>query len=450
VRLGTGDLASQSVLPPSWHWSGVQYRWKEGLSMDDVDFAPLPEVLLRAIINDVDISQRTSSTVSARAVLHGDIAEGGRHPHLLSYVTSKVFNHARYLSGSAQADMLMEIELVNERRCKPPKTPEQIRTLFYSCVEYRRKMEASGSKLPESDEDIAAVADKIVAVEEESKAPVSGYALHGLKWAAVEGWAPGEWLPGDWYIRMIHSDPPEVVLCVPQWTNTPCKGQIAFSFQEFRSAKIVAGRVFEATRRVILDGDSAEWQTIWRGQEGNSKRPRIVGLFEKLVIKKEKAQDVHVGTSSLRYATLAGYLLETLARAKEAPEDKPEPERSGRPRWVKPDELWLGWVKTWEEIGRSHDVAAGERVRMKRHICERMNVPDYREGRHLFGATKRSYVIFSPEWIAAIESLAEGAGEVAQEPSEDWTPNTGEPPIRKVVSARDFPRIPRIETQVLS
>jgi len=446
VRLGTGDLDAQSVLPPSWHWSGIKYRWKDGLSIDDVPFAPLPDVLLRAIVNDVDMTTRESAGVSSRAVLHGDIKEGGRHPHLLSYVTSKVFSHARYLSGSAQADMLMEIELVNERRCKPPKTPAQIRTLFYSCVEYRRKMEARGDSLPQTDESMAAVADKIAQEEEEGsrqQAPVSGYAMHGLKWGAVEGWKDGEWTPGDWKIRVICSDPAEIILCVPQWKNTPCKGEIAFSFAEFESAKMVAKKIFEATRRVILHGDIGEWQTIWRGQDGNSKRPKLTGLFEKLFIEKQKTDDVHVGTSSLRYATLASYLLETLARAKPASEDKPEPERSGRPRWVTPGEMWLGWVKTWEEIGRAHDVAAGERIRIKRLLCDRMKARDFKEGRHTFGTTKRSYVVFTPEWLAAIESLAEGG-------ADNLPPNTGEPPIENGEKHRAETRILRIESEVIA
>jgi len=443
VRLGTGDLDAQSVLPPSWHWSGIRYKWKEGLSLEDVPFAPLPENLLRAIINDVDIGQRTSTAISSRTVLHGDVQEGSRHPYLLSYVTSKVFSHSRYLSGAAQADMLMEIELVNERRCKPPKSPQEIRTLFYSCVDYRRKLEASGEAIPRSEQELELAAEKIAKAEERQEAPVSGYAMHGLKWAAVDGWKDGEWLPGDWKIQVVCGDPAEIILCVPQWKNTPCKGEIAFNFADFESAKLVAKRIFEATRRVILHGDIAEWQIIWRGQDGNGKRPKLVGMFEKLFIEKSKADDIHVGTSSLRYATLSGYLLEVLSRAKQAKEDKPEPDKTGRPKWVKPDELWLGWQKTWEEIGRAHDVAAGERIRIKRMLCDRMKVKDFKEGRHNFAGTKRAYVIFTPEWLAAIENLSHGV-------VDDIPPNTGEPPYQNGGFEGTEARIPRIASQSIA
>lgn len=431
VRLGTGLKSSQSVLPPSWHWSGVQYRWKPGFSMEDLPFAPLPDVLLRAIVNDADLGagQRSASAVSSRAVLHGDVGKGSRHPSLLSYVTRKVFGHPKYLRDSVQADMLVEIELVNERRCKPPKTSDEVRAMFYSVVEYRRRMEARGEETPEDDDEIEKVAAKIEEKGNEAQqVPVSGYSLHGLKWAPVDGWPAGEWLPGDWSIQVVHGDPAEIVLRVPAWKNTPCKGKVAFSFADFRSAKLVAAKVFEATRRVILDGDGKLWQIVWRGQEGNSKRPRLAGLIEKLLLAKQKADDVHVGAASLRYATLAAYLLEALARAKPPSEEKPEPEKSGRPRWVTSRELWLGWSKTWEEIGRAHDVAAGERVRIKRMLLDRLGVEDFVERRHTFGGHKQSYVVLTPEWIEAIQQLAEGAPEAtaAPEQAEDGLPpNTG-------------------------
>ena len=427
VRLGTGDKASQSVLPPSWHWSGVQYRWKPGFSMEDLPFAPLPDVLLRAIVNDADLSAGggSASGVSSRAVLHGDVGKGNRHPSLLSYVTSKVFAHPRYLRDSVQADMLVEIGLVNEHRCKPPKTSDEVRAMFYSVVEYRRKMEARSEDVPEDEDEIAKVAARIEEGESQ-QVPVSGYSLQGLKWSPVEGWPAGEWLPGDWTIQVFHGDPAEVVLCVPAWKNTPSKGRVAFSFTDFRSAKLVAAKVFEATRRVILDGDQKLWQVVWRGQEGNSKRPRLAGLVEKLLLAKSKEDDIHVGASGLRYATLAAYLLEALARAKPPAEEKPEPEKSGRPRWVTSRELWLGWAKTWEEIGRAHDVAAGERLRIKRMLCDRLGVKDFTERRHTFGGHKQSYVVLTPEWIEAIQYLAEGGADAAAaKPAEAIPLNTG-------------------------
>ena len=46
VRIGNDGKATQSVLPPSRHHTGVDYQWVDGLSPDDVALAPLPDKLL--------------------------------------------------------------------------------------------------------------------------------------------------------------------------------------------------------------------------------------------------------------------------------------------------------------------------------------------------------------------------------------------------------------------
>jgi len=172
---------------------------------------------------------------------------------------------------------------------------------------------------------------------------------------------------------------------------------------------MVASKVFTATRRVILDGDRGEWERIWRGQDANSKRPAITGLMEKLMIKKDKTKDINVGTSALRYATLASYLLESFAKATQPrDEEKPEPNVSGRACWVTPDRLWFKWAKTWEDIGRTHDVQSGERIRIRHMLCQAMGVDDLPEGRHTFGDVRHSYVVFDSAWVEAVKKLAGG------------------------------------------
>jgi hypothetical protein len=445
VRLGTGTLQSQSVLPPSWHWSGRRYQWKPTLGLDEVDIAPFPEQLLLAIINDHEGTPkgRAMSKPLARSILHAAVGEGKRHHSILAIATKKVFRNEFYLQHSEQEDMLAELMLINEKRCQPPKTLDEVASILHSCIQYRRKIEERGDPLPVEQDEIEQTAEAIDGAikggEVGAEAPTSGYALQGLKWAPVKEWPSGEWLPGSWSIQMVYSDPPEIVLNVPAWADTPCRGQVTFGFDEFRSAKNVANKVFSATRRVILDGDRGEWERIWRGQEANSKRPKIAGLVEKLVQKKDRSHDVHVGTSSLRYATLAAYLMESFSKATQPrDEEKPEPNISGRPCWVKPDELWFKWAKTWEDIGRTHDVQSGERIRIRHMLCQSMGVEDFHEGRHQFGDVRHSYVIFSPAWVAAVQGLAEGA--------QVDPPNTGEREIFSPEKSAPKVRIPRLES----
>ena len=414
VRLGVGKKASQSVIPCSWHYSGVQYRWKPTLRIDEVEIAPVPDELVRAIVSGKVKGRSTAKIKSSRHVIHGDVGEGYRHPTLLALATKLVMRNEFFEDDDEQGDIIGLVWNTNLARCKPPKSRDEVVAIVNSCVSYRRELELAGESVPKTKEEIDEAAQK---VDEriksgEVKKPVSGYQLHGLVWKPVDGWADGEWTPGDWEVQMIQSDPPEIVLCVPSWRDTPCEGKVTFAFDDFRSSTKVANKVFSATRRVILDGDRGEWDRIWRGQDGNRDRPKIRGMVEKLIEKKQanKNADIHVGTSSLRYATLAAYLLDSFSKATQPrDEEKPEPNLSGRACWLKPDELWFKWSKTWEDIGRSHDVQAGERIRMRHLLCQRMGVSDMPEGRHTFGSVRHSYVVFSADWVAAVQALAEGA-----------------------------------------
>jgi len=388
---------------------------------------------------------------SSRQVIHGDVNEGSRHPTLLAPATKLVMRNDYYEDDDEQEDVFGLVWNTNLQRCKPPKSREEIWSIVHSCVSHRRDLEQSGEMVPKKKADIEETAKKIgeKAAAGDVKKSVSGYAMQGLEWKPVEGWSEGEWLPGSWEIQMIQSDPPEIVLCVNQWKDTPCKGKVQFAFDEFRSSTKVANRVFSATRRVILDGDRGEWERVWRGQEGSKTKPKIRGLVEKLVDKKQadKEADIHVGASSLRFATLAAYLLETFGKATQPrDEDKPEPNVSGRPCWVKPDELWFKWTKVWEDIGRTHDVQAGERIRMRHLICNKLRAADIPERRHSFGTVRHSFTVFSHEWVEAVQMLAEGAtsadGELAL--------NTGVPIGVEGKKTAQEPRIPRHDTQVLA
>jgi hypothetical protein len=414
VRLGVGKKASQSVIPCSWHWKGVQYKWKPTLRIDEVELAKVPEELVRAIVSGKVKGRPTAKLKSSRHVIHGDVGEGYRHPTLLALATKLVMRNDFYEDDDEQEDILGLVWNTNLQRCKPPKSKDEVASIVQSCVSYKRELEQSGELVPKAKDELDEAAKKIAQRSEEGIVPkvVSGYQLHGLEWRPVDGWADGEWMPGDWDVQMIQSDPPEIVLCVKQWSDTPCEGRVTFGFDEFRSSTKVANKIFASTRRVILDGDRGEWERIWRGQDGSAKRPKIRGLVEKLIEKKQtkKDGDIHVGTSGLRYATLAAYLLESFTKATQPrSEENPEPNISGRPCWMTPDQLWFKWSKTWEDIGRSHDVQAGERIRIRHLLCQRMAVTDMPEGRHTFGTVRHAYVIFSPAWVAAVQSLAEGA-----------------------------------------
>ena len=415
VRTGAGDRAIQSILPPSWHWSGVQYKWKPGFSIDDVEVAPTPRELLLPIVNGIEgVSRPASSEPPARNILFGKVMDGeGRHRQMLRWAWLKIVS-TRNCEGAAQREnILQELLNLNQLNLVPPKSREEIVSIHASCYEHYRRRRDSGWSPTDSDCEEKAVETEVKTIGTDGDCtlpPVSGFVEQGLvqyKIGNVVAYRPGE----DWKIEMVLGDPVEVILCVKQWVNTPCKGRVTLSLDDFRSSAKVASAVFNATRRVMLDANPSAWKRIWHGQEPSKKTDwnNVPGVCELLVAKKNKQDDIMVGVSSLRYATLAGYALQVFKKATQPrDEEKPEPNESGRPCWVKPDELWFQWAKIWEDISRTHDVAPGERNKIRGKLLRIMGVDDFVHERHRFASGRLEYVVFNREWVNAVERLAAG------------------------------------------
>jgi hypothetical protein len=414
VRMGAGEASIQSVLPPSWHRSGVQYSWKPGFSLDDVEIARTPKALLVALSNGAGRSAGKPDEKPASTMLFGKIPDGHRHRAILRWSWFKIVNQRNPLDRTMQEITTREILLLNKENCQPPADEKHVRQIIADCLEHYRRRKETGWSPADADAEESAVErelDNIAAAEDGKKKPPpgSGFELYGLKKVTVGKTEAYE--PGDWRIEMIHSDPPEIVLCVPLWEATPCRGRIHMTFDTFRSAPKVAAAVFTATRAYILDGDAGRWQKIWKGNDACKANgfQAVPGLMELLMARKREEDDIAVGTSSLRYAQLAGYVLQVIKKATTPKsEDNPEPNESGRPCWVTPDELWLQWGKIWEDIGRSHDVVPGERNRVRAKLLEIMGQRDFDHRRHRFESGRLEYVVFTREWLAALERLSAG------------------------------------------
>jgi hypothetical protein len=417
-RLGAGGRQIQSVLPPSWHNTGVQYRWKADLSIDDVEIADTPRMLVIQITNVAAAGGSAGSNSSGRKyqgpLVFREVHDGqGRHEALLMWAWNKIVNDQGPLAPERRAVLTQEVLDANEKYIKPPKSRDDALQIINSCFEhYRRKQERGWRHSPAdmTEEAIKAEATKVEeTIKPEEAVPVVGLEAHGL-----EAYQAGEtrgYRVGSWKIEMIQGDPPEIVLVVPQWKLTACGGRVSMTLDTFRSAPKVAAAVFNATRRVILDGDSKRWMAAWKGVDASKKTGgvSVPGVMEQLMSRKTAEDDIKVGTSSLRYAELAGYLLKSFSRAtKPRDEEKPEPNESGRPCWVTPDELWFGWGKVWEEISSSHDVGVGERNKVRNKLLEIMGAKDLVHKRHRFGSGRLEYVVFTHEWVAALQSLAAG------------------------------------------
>ena len=415
-RLGAGGRQIQSVLPPSWHNTGVQYKWKPDLSIDDIDIADTPKVLLVQISNAAAAGSGSGGSGGKYQgpLVFREVHDGqGRHDALLMWAWNQIINDRFPLSSERRPVLTQEILDANDKYIKPPKTRPEALQIINSCFEhYRRKHDGGWTPSP-SDITQEAIEKEAVKLEE-TISPEDSVAVVGLEAHGLEPYQAGEvrgYRVGSWKIEMVQGDPPEIVLVVPQWKPTACGGRVSMTLDTFRSAAKVASVVFNATRRVILDGDSKKWLSVWKGVDASKKTGgvSVPGIMEQLMARKSAEDDIKVGTSSLRYAELAGFLLKTFGRATKAKnEEKPEPNESGRPCWVTPDELWFGWGKVWEEIGSSHDVAVSERNKVRNKLLEAVGAKDFVHKRHRFGSGRLEYVVFTHEWVAALQALAAG------------------------------------------
>jgi hypothetical protein len=413
-RIGGGGSQIQSVMPPSWHYSGVRYAWKPGLSIEEVEVAETPKELLKQIVNyDGGGGSGGALTTRGGPLVFRDVHDGeGRHKALLYWAWNKIVNDRDPLKPERREVLTKEIQDANEKYIHPPKSTKEALQVINSCFEhYRRKyQEVSAEPSPTDlkEDSVRAEADQITA-DAKKQTAATGYTSHGLERMDVSG--VEAYRPGDWSIQFVKGDPPEVILCVPAWENTPCRGRVQMTFDTFRSAAKVASTVFTATHRVILDGDAGKWHGIWKGIEASKKTggQSIPGLMEQLVQRNNEEDNIYVGSSSLRYAQLAGYCIQVIKKATQPRnEEKPEPNESGRPCWVTPDELWLQWGKVWEDIGRMHDVAPGERNKLRMRLLDAMGAKDFDHRRHRFQSGRLEYVVFTKEWVAALEAMSAG------------------------------------------
>ena len=117
-----------------------------------------------------------------------------------------------------------------------------------------------------------------------------------------------------------------------------------------------------------------------------------------------------VGTSSLRYATLAGYLWTSLNKATSCKDiDKPEPHENGRACLMPDGCVLFQWTKVWEEIGDAHDVAPSERQTIRHRLLRLVDARDFIHVRTRLASGKRvAFVSFDKIWLDALQTLSLG------------------------------------------
>jgi hypothetical protein len=431
VRIGGGGMSAQSVLPPSVHHSGAVYSWLPTLGPDEVTLAPLPEPLALALWNgdaaapaggggEMTMTRRPP----ARAILDTGAAEGGRNDTLYRYAVSQVFRLRDPSSPQDQVDFHDTVAAVNMTKCKPPLSEDEVRTICASALAFRRKADAQGLATQAAVE--KAVADGPPgAKDERAKSERARELVGGLNKLTRHGLAyqpprddpdaSPEWWPGEWALTIVHSDPMVYRLTVPAWAplTRDGNGTVDLTVTQYEEPAAVASAVLTRTGRICLNEVPGLWESIWNGKGGKAagkgapaQRPTR-GLKAKLL---DVADDLYPGASSLRYATVAGFLYEELQRS-DPPEDPDEPNPRGTPRWRMDGTLWFAWSRVWEDVDRRghKGITEGERLATKRNLLASFGEPDFRHVRYRHpDGTRRVYVVWTSRHLHLLEKLATG------------------------------------------
>lgn len=390
VRIGGGEMASQSVIPPSWHKSGKAYSWLPSKSPEEITPAKLPAAFREAVIAS---SRRKGSgaIAQAREALRGEtaIGEGGRHAFLVG-MASRQAGRIKDFNDNERIELTEILLSVNDRKCNPPKSvAEVVKIASDQFAHYRDR-----------------------AIERRTRRP---YDKFGLVWNA-EGRC---WEPGSWSFTVVHSDPRVYKLFIPHDTD---KSQppyvVELSTEAYMSAPKTAQRILEVTGRINVNNPSPKrWGEVWLGQserDENGVWTHVQGLYTKLL---EDADDEYPPPEQSAKCANFQILLSFLSDFQKIEStDSEEPNASGAPRWLFREgqwELWLQWQVAmslaWRKAGLQNPTKA-ERNAVLGAIRSAVSPKTTKRTSRRFedGRQVSYFVFFDDVEIAAIRRLSEG------------------------------------------
>lgn len=392
VRLGGGDSASQSVIPPSWHKSGVQYQWLPGKSPADVNPAPLPEAFRQAIL---DSSRKRGSGVVSQALeaLRSEqkVTEGGRHAFLVG-IASRFASLFRNFSEADQRDLARILWGVNLDSCDPPKGRDEVIKIAKDQFQHYQQRQ----------------------IERRNRRPFEKY---GLFWNAEES----RWEPGEWRLTIVESDPPEYKLRIPAVNGERRRHlTVRLDAKQITSARDVAISILEVTKSMdMLDPNPARWTKIWDGENirdedggWRSVRGLKCQLFDE-ADREIPPPEANVSTSNA--SILYQYLRFGFTKSEDGSGEADKlPNHSGIPKWIQDEKtgewgLWLKWNETmdaaWRKKGRQEPSTKEKRL-LKAQILEEVGEENFESTAKKFDRGSGRWFLLRDRHIDALEKLS--------------------------------------------
>lgn len=390
VRIGGGEMASQSVIPPSWHKTAKQYMWLPGKSPEEVSPARLPDEFREAVLAS-STKQGSGVIAQSRDALRADekVGEGGRHAFLVG-IASKHASRIRDFTDNERLELIEILLSVNDRKCNPPKGRSEIVKIATDQFAYYRDKK----------------------IERRARRP---YEVYGLEWNAEDRC----WEPGSWSMTVVHSDPRIYKLRIPNERDKSLPPYvITLDSKQFQNGSFASNRILEVTGRVNMNDPSPKrWATVWVGEterDENGNWTHVRGLSARLL---EDSDDEYPPPEQRAMCSNLSILLAYLSDfAKVESADNDNPNASGLPKWLMRDgqwELWLQWHATvnaaWKRAGLQAPSVA-EKNAILASIRHAMSPNEIRTVNHRLegGRQLKCFVFREDVELATINRLSEG------------------------------------------
>jgi hypothetical protein len=352
VRIGGGEKAAQSVLPPSCHSSGRLYQWCAGFGIEDVGIAPIPPELRKWIMESWSAKQRGTDGGGRqdggdpRALLHQKIKEGGRHDAVIR-LAGFLSRSVRSGDPADESDCLDLLLAANSRKCAPPLPDDEVAECWRYAVKQRRKDSMEANVIP------------------------------GIK--LEEDGGTRRYVPDGLELTIVKSDPPAYRLSCAEWRRFNGTGIATLTAEDFMSAKKAAVALASQVGGLALDPWPGEWARIWDGKAPSKGQEPVAGLRSILVNEAMAAGRVEVVTDPAqhRLRRLAYMLVNGLRTATEFQDHPARVEEYGNnllthyAEWIPvsaavdaPEELWFSWEVVWDRIVSAHKIEANEGGRL--------------------------------------------------------------------------------------
>jgi len=315
VRLGGANEGLQSVFPPSEHWTGVKYRWCEGLSLDEVDIAAVPDSVVALLFNDPDGEFfDVEGNGKARSKEHWDrilrgVEEGSRRTDMLSYIGKLLFSVRNLNDTDAVRVVYASVQAVNERNQPEPLPEKELQKAFTEILKAeqnkRTTAEAEGV-MRDTPED---------RLKEKEKKDTKGMQL-----------------------VIVESDPLRFELYAKQFAKSE-EGCIVLTADQMNSPRSIR---IEALRQAEYPIPAA-FDKSWTKKDG---------LYERLVF---SAEHRAAPPEENRQLVVAERLKAQIAKPTILGDGEKPTRRKGRPCLLPDGSIVFQFTRIWEDMGLSAD-----------------------------------------------------------------------------------------------